>query len=118
MKIKRLFSLIIFFVVVFVSTACGNGKQDVTPDSSDAFTFAIAWTDEPEAYSIQCMNLTAKELGENYKTLDMVCSFDLVYDDSSIRLKVRVSDKVRDSFLCGNLLDSIKKNIYLIIVFL
>lgn len=84
MKAKRFFSLIVFFMVVFVTTGCGNGEQAVTPGSSDTFTFAIAWTDEPNAYSIQCMNLTAKELGENYKTLDMVCSFDLIYDDAGM----------------------------------
>ncbi len=41
------------------------------------------------------MNLTADELGENYKTLDMVCSFDLIYDDAGMLVDAKDEHRMR-----------------------
>lgn len=109
MKAKGLFSLVVFFIAVVVTTGCSTGEQTVTQGSSDPFTFAIAWSDDPNTYSIQCMNLTAKELGENYKTLDMVCSFDLSYDDAGML----VDAKDEHGILTSDAAQLVKENTWL-----
>ena len=52
-------------------------------------TLAIAWTDEPEAYSIRCMNMMADETQEDYVTLDMVRSYDLEYDEEGMLIDAK-----------------------------
>ena len=61
-----------------VQSTAGESAQDMD------FTMAIAWTDNPEAYSYKCMNITAGETGEYYIRLDMVRSYDLTYDDKGM----------------------------------
>ncbi len=48
-----------------------------------------AWTDEPEAYSIRCMNMMADETQEDYVTLDMVRSYDLEYDEEGMLIDAK-----------------------------
>ena len=94
---KKTISIMLCLFCVFLM-ACGSrqtpqiSKVSQTPKTSkasasvaaDGFMMAIAWTDEPSAYSIQCMGLTAKETGENFTTLDMIRSYDLSYDEKGM----------------------------------
>lgn len=66
---------------------CGCGSNQTAAKESSGngdIDLAIAWTDAPEAYSIQCMMTTAEETGANYVMLDMLRSYDLEYDDQGM----------------------------------
>jgi putative glutamine amidotransferase len=78
---KKTISLMICLILLPLF-GCGSSQEMTTaPAQKSDFTMAIAWTDEPEAYSIQLMGVAARETGEDYITLDMIRSYDLTYDD-------------------------------------
>lgn len=86
MNIKKLHAIMLTLLLA-VTTLAGCGSSQISakaPAQTADFTMAIAWADTPDSYSIKCLNIAAKETGENYTTLDMVRSYDLTYDDKGM----------------------------------
>ena len=90
---KSTFITAVFIIGIFVS-GCGGSLQTEDKAQTDGFKLAIAWSDEPEAYSIRCMNIAAKETGEAYVTLDMVRSYDLEYDGEGLLVNAADSNGI------------------------
>ena len=88
LKEKSIAIYIILCLVLLPLYGCGGGQDTRTaapaPKTAGEFTLAIAWNDEPEAYSIKCISVAAGETGEKYVTLDQVRSYDLSYDDQGM----------------------------------